>query len=138
MARKTQRQKTDSGEAGSYAGVGREFFKAAEMARTHEYWNAAGLLYVHGAIAMADAVAIWREGVKSTSENHMDAIALLGEVTSDVKDRDEALGHLQKIVREKSRVAYTGQSFRSGDVQSIGKHAGRFADWAAKLLRSTR
>jgi hypothetical protein len=125
----------DSGEAESYAGVGREFFKAADMARHHEYWNAAGLLYVHGAIALADAVCIARDGVKSTSENHMDAVALLGEVTSELKDRDEALGHLQKIIKEKNRAAYTGQSFRSSDVQSIGKHAERFVAWAGKLLR---
>lgn len=118
--------------------MGREFFKAADMARHHEYWNAAGLLYVHGAIALADAVAIWREGVKSTSENHMDAVALLGEVTAAIKDRDEALGHLQKIILEKSRVAYTGQSFRSSDVDSIGKHAERFSAWAGELLRQAR
>ncbi len=132
------RQKVASTQAEGYAAVGREFFKAAEMAREHGYWNASGLLYVHGSIALSDAVCIWRKGVKSASENHLDAVALLGEVTSEIKDRDEALGHLQKIIREKNRVSYTGQAFRSGDVESIGRHAERFGHWAEKLLPATR
>jgi hypothetical protein len=35
-----------------------QFLNGAALAREHEYWNAAGLLMVHGSIAYAAAVAI--------------------------------------------------------------------------------
>lgn len=106
------------------------------MAGAHEYWNAAGLLYVHGAIAFADAVAIKLREVKSTSENHMDAVHLLGEVTAGAKGRDEALGHLKRLIDEKARVAYSGQSFHARELESLSKHADRFSAWAERILKS--
>ncbi len=108
--------------------------RAAELAADHGCWNAAGLLLVHGAIAYTDAVCISRAGIKSTSDSHMDAVALLGEASKDLRGQDEALGHLERLIREKSRVAYTGQSFRAKDVEALRKHAERFCAWPERIL----
>ncbi|MBI2933923.1 MAG: hypothetical protein HYY16_19940 [Planctomycetes bacterium] len=136
MARKTKRTTVPRAEADDYAAVGDQFTKAAELAQEFEYWNAAGLLYVHAAIAFADAVAIARRGEKSTSENHMDALALLEEAVADVKGRDEAREHLRRIIDEKNRVAYTGVSFRGADLEKLAMHARRFRAFAERILKA--
>lgn len=134
MTRQTNRRPVDPGKARSYAAAGEEFSHAADLAREHEYWNAAGLLLVHAGIAYADAVAILLSGQKSTSENHLDTVALLKDVARDRKGREEALHHLSTIVQEKNRVSYTGQSFRATDVGALQKHLSRFQDWARRTL----
>ena len=111
-----------------------QFLKAAELAREHEYWNAAGLLIVHGSIAYADAVTIRLAGVKSTSDNHHDAIGLLADAASREKDRDRTLGHLKRIIEEKSRVSYSGEAFRRAEILALETHAQRLRDWCEAVL----
>lgn len=111
-----------------------QFLKAAGLASEHDYWNAAGLLIVHAAIAYADAVSIRLAGMKSTSENHHDAVQLLAEAAAREKDRDRALGHLRRIIEEKSRVSYGGEAFRKGEIDALGTHAERFRSWCEAVL----
>ncbi|MBI2931750.1 MAG: hypothetical protein HYY16_08865 [Planctomycetes bacterium] len=135
MARKVSRKIVERREARSHQGIGSEFFHAAELAAGHDYWNAAGLLFVHASIAYADALCIKYAAWKSTSDNHMDAIALLEESTTRLENSKQASSHLMRIVREKNRLAYTGQSFHRDEVEAIRKHAERFREWAEELLR---
>jgi hypothetical protein len=136
MTRKTKRRSVPRGEATGYGAAAVQFFQAAELAGECEYWNAAGLLYVHAAIAFADAVAIARLGEKSTSENHMDAVRLLEEATSNVKGREEAREHLRKIIDQKNTVAYNGDTFRRADLEKLALHAGRFRAFAERVLKA--
>lgn len=124
----------DPSGADDYAAVGHDFFRAAELALSHGYRNAAGLLFVHAAVAYADAVSIRRSGWRSTSENHMDAITLLGSVTLHVERREDALSHLERLIAVKNRAAYTGQSFRLDEISTLAKHAQRFQAWAQDVL----
>jgi len=135
MTKKTPRTRVDRREAVGYQSVGAEFMRSAQLAAGHGYWNASGLLYVHASIAYADAVCIALGGMKSTSDNHVDAVALLGEAAAQTKDRDLALSHLRRIIEEKNRVSYTGQSFRERDAGSLATHASRFAGWAERVLK---
>ena len=136
VAKKTTRRRVDAGEAESYAGAARQFFDCADLAKDCGYWNAAGLLLVHGAIALADAVAIKLKSVKSTGDDHKDAVALLGEVVAGARGRKEAMTQLGRIIDEKNRAAYTGVSFRQGDVERMEKQAKRFRSFAEGILRS--
>jgi hypothetical protein len=136
MTKKTKRVAVDRGEVGRYSGAAAQFARAAEIAREFEYWNAAGLLYVHAAIAFADAVAIARKGEKSAGEKHMDALALFETATSGLKGRDEATEHLRRILDEKSRVSYMGMSFRRRDLEKLATHAERFRVFAERVLRA--
>ena len=135
MPKKTQRTVVDRAQAARYSEAGAQFLEAAEMAREFEYWNAAGLLYVHSAIAYADAVAIRRRGEKSTSENHFDAVALFKDATAEVAGRQEAATHLDRIIEEKSRVAYSGVSFRRRELEKLRNHAQRFRTFAERTLQ---
>jgi hypothetical protein len=134
VAKKTQRTKVDPGDFSSFRAMAAQFLKAAGLARDHEYWNAAGLLIVHAAIAYADAVSIRLAGAKSTSDNHHDAVQLLGEAAAREKDRDRALGHLKRVIEEKSRVSYSGEAFRRAEIEALETHAERFCDWCEAVL----
>jgi len=118
---------------GTTASSGEQFLQAAGLARESEYWNAAGLLYVHSAIALADAVAIARRGEKSTSENHMDALALFEEALENVKGKNEAIKHLRRLIDEKNRVSYMGISIRRADLEKMETHADRFRAFAQRM-----
>lgn len=134
MAKKTDRAQVNPGEAAGYRSAASQFMKAAGLAKSHDYGNAAGLLFVHAAIAYADAVCIHLAGVKSTSQNHYDAAQLLSETTARLKDRDRAITHFSRLIGEKNRVSYTGQSFRHPEVEALETHARRFGDWAEAIL----
>jgi hypothetical protein len=56
--------------------------KAAEVVTEFEYWNAAGVLLVHAAIALTDALTVKVGGVKSAGGDHMLAAALSSARTS--------------------------------------------------------
>ena len=136
MTKKTRRTRVNRDEAAHYAAVAGQFCQAAELAREFGYWNAAGLLFVHSAIAFADAVAIARKGEKSTSENHMDSLVLFDSVTSTLKGRDEAREHLYRIIEDKNRVSYSGDSYRRSDLEKLAAHTERFRAFAEKTLKA--
>ncbi len=66
----------------------------------------------------------------------MDALSLFDEATSGLKGRDEASEYLRRIVEEKSRVSYTGISFRRSDLEKLATHADRFRTFAEKVLKA--
>lgn len=134
MAKQTRRTRIDPAQSRSFRATAGQFLKAAGLAREHDYWNAAGLLIVHAAIAYADAVAIRLAGVKSTSDNHQDAVQLLADAAVRERDRDRALGHLKRIIEEKSRVSYSGEAFRKSEIDALETHAERFRDWCEAVL----
>jgi hypothetical protein len=134
VPRKSNRAQVDRGKGPSYADAGEEFFRSAEREAEGRSWNSAGVLIVHAAIAWADAVAIELAGVKSTSENHQDAVRLIGEVAEGRPGRDEAVSHLRRIIAEKTHVSYMAKSWQGRDYEALRKHAERFRAWAMKLL----
>ena len=71
---------------------------------------------------------------KSTSPNHMDAVALLKEVSSGKKGRDRAAKHLKDVIEEKNRAAYEGDAYRARDVEKLQTHVVRFRTWCRNLL----
>ncbi len=121
-------------KARSYADAGEEFFRSGEREAESRSWNAAGVLLVHAAIAWADAVAIQLAGVKSTSDNHQDAVRLLAEVSEGRAGRDEATSHLRRIIDEKTHVSYMGKSWQARDCEVLRKHAERFRLWVMKVI----
>lgn len=135
MTAKTDRTRVDRASAASYAAAAEQFFEVAGLARHLAYWNAAGVLYVHAAIAFADAVSIRLKGMKSTSDNHLDAVHLFDEATGDERGQGEAVRHLRRIVDEKNRVSYTGASFKETDLRTMEQHAERLRSFTGRVLR---
>jgi len=136
MARGGVRKAVDRAEFASYVQVADGFRQAAETAEAFEYWNAAGLLIVHAAIAYADALNIRTAGVKSQGEDHHESIALLRENTAASEAQRNALEHLAKILDHKNAVAYSGAIYTARDTAVLRRHLDRFRRWAVSVLEA--
>lgn len=135
MARATKRATIDRARFTNYISVADSFFKGAELARQHEYWNAAGVLIVHAAIAYADAIAIKLGGVKSQSEQHQEAVDLLSELVAEGEESKRALNQLRRIIDHKTAVSYSGKVYNPSDVDQLWKQVERFRTWATIILK---
>jgi hypothetical protein len=135
MGRSKTRIAVDRAKAGDYKIVADNFHQGAGVAREFGYWNASGVLIVHAAIALADAVAIKYGGVKSRGEDHHEAIALLEEVVAGSEERNRALRHLRRIIDHKNAVSYSGEIYREKDIEQLWKLADRFRAWALQVLQ---
>ena len=80
MPRPGRRRQVDRSRWRQFSAVGEHFAQAAQLATEFQYWNAAGVLQVHAAIALTDALTIKAGGVKSAGEDHLLAADLLETV----------------------------------------------------------
>jgi len=64
MTRKTSFKIVDSHNYKNFLKVAENFFNGSKLAFEFEYWNAAGLLVIHAAIALADSVTIKKSSKK--------------------------------------------------------------------------
>jgi hypothetical protein len=112
------------------------FHKGAEAAKEFEYWNAAGVLIIHAAIAYTDAITVKVGGVKSAGDDHMAAVDLLREVVNLDEKGEQAAKHLARMIEQKNLVSYSGEIYVKEDVEKLWKHLERYRDWALLILRS--
>jgi hypothetical protein len=117
-----------------YIHVADSFYAGAETAKAFEYWNAAGVLIVHAAIAYSDAITIRVGGVKSRGEDHMAVIDLVRHVVALDKAGDAALNHLWRMIQEKNLVSYSGEVYSRQEVDKLWKHLERYRTWALSVL----
>ena len=134
MARKTIRKQVDKSKANDYKKVAESFWGGTDVAKEYEYWNAAGVLIVHSAIAYADAVTIKFGGVKSQGEDHNQVITLLKELLPGEEENRKASQQLERIIAHKNSVSYSGDVYGRKDVENLWKNFERFRKWAENLL----
>ena len=134
MTRQNKRVSVQRSRYQDYVRVADSFFAGAEAARTFEYWNAAGLLIIHAAIAYTDAITIKVGGVKSQGDDHMAAVDLVKEVVALDKAGEGALNHLWRMIQEKNVVSYHGEVYTRQDVDKLWKHLERYKSWARSIL----
>ena len=129
MARKNVRKEVDKTKSLYHLKVAESFAGGAEVAKDFEYWNAAGILIVHAAIAYADAMCIKYGGVKSQGEDHNQVVALLREILSVNDENKKAFIQLEKIIAHKTSVSYSGDVYDEKDVENLWKNFERFKRW---------
>lgn len=100
------------------------------FARDQEYTSAVGLNAIHAIISAADAVTVYRLGVRSAGEDHRHAIDLLTGV-GDIPNLNSALRHHRKALALKNTVAYEDRELTAREARDLAEHAERFCDWAA-------
>lgn len=83
--------------------VSNDFRNGCESAYTFEYYNAAGVLIIHAAIALADAITIKLSGKKSSGDSHYDIIELLRLVTPNSIYKNKSLDQFKKLIDHKTR-----------------------------------
>lgn len=136
MGRKTLRKKVDSDRCKDYQKVAESFYGGAEAAIEFEYWNAAGVLIVHSAIAYADSVSIKYAGVKCQGEDHNQTATLLKEILPISDENKKAFIQLERIIAHKTSVSYSGDVYDKKDIDSLWKNFERFKSWAELLIKA--
>jgi hypothetical protein len=135
MTTKSPRKKVDSSRYLGFKEVAQNFYEGAKIAAEYSYYNAAGLLIVHSAIAYSDAISIKQRGVKIQGENHYEVISLLDDLIAHTEEKKKALKHLKSIIDNKTRVSYTGDVYHKKDIDSLWKHFERYKTWCDKILK---
>ncbi|MCF8241913.1 MAG: hypothetical protein K9J16_11040 [Melioribacteraceae bacterium] len=120
--------------AKDYKVVADNFYNGAKVAAEFEYWNAAGVLIVHAAIAYGDAVTIKYGGVKSKGEDHQQLVNLIEDKVAYSEERKKAILQLNKIIAHKNSVSYSGDIYVRKDIDKLKKHIDRFRDWVLTIL----
>ncbi|HEY5122876.1 MAG TPA: hypothetical protein VIK14_03995 [Ignavibacteria bacterium] len=123
-------------KANDYQIVAKNFFGGAKVASEFEYWNAAGVLIVHSAIAYGDAVTIKFGSVKSKGENHQDLVNLIDSLVAQSEEKKKALMQLSKILDHKNFVSYSGDIYERKDIDKLWKFLERFILWAENMLNN--
>ena len=131
---KTKRVQVNKVKSRDYQMVAENFIHGANLAKEFEYWNAAGVLIVHAAIAYADAITIKVAGLKSRGEDHLSVVRLLEEIVHLDETGKKAIHNLRRIIEEKSLVSYSGEIYSRPDIERLWKILLRFRDWAVGLL----
>lgn len=108
------------------------FFQTMTSLYDQNNWNSAALEGIHAAILAADAVLIFLEGHKSSSQKHADVEALLSSLP--VEGAHQASSHLSKILNLKNLVEYSGDSYLREEAQAIVKHVDRLFTWAKEIF----
>ena len=134
MVRHAQKLTINRAKAANYKSVAENFYEGAKVAADYEYWNAAGVLIVHSAIAYGDAVTIKLGGVKSKGDNHQALVNLLNSIIPISSDKNKALLQLSKIIDHKNAVSYSGDIYTQADIDQLWKYVNRFRSWVEKIL----
>lgn len=138
MVKKAFAKTVDSTRHTNFITVAESFYEAARMAYELEYYNASGVLYIHSAIAYADAITIKLSGKKCSGENHYAVINLLDEVLPQSTIDKKAFTNFKQLIDHKNLVSYTGDIYHKKDLDKISKHFERFKIWSETVLNITR
>ncbi len=138
MVHKSNRIKMDKAVSSNFIQVSKNFNDGAKVAFEYEYFKASGVLIVHAAIALADALTIKLGGVKCKGDNHYEILGLLKDLSSDSTQRENALNQLEAIISHKTAVSYSGSIYDKKDIEKLLKHLDRFSNWALSLLNSLK
>jgi hypothetical protein len=110
----------------------KDFYDIMLTARNAENRTATGLNAVHCAISSCDAVLTFHLGIRSISDDHMEAVELLLRLQSSVEGGEA--NTYKRIVAKKNLIAYENRDFRQVEAIEIAKLAERFYGWATSKL----
>jgi len=134
MSKNLPFKKVDRSKYLDFKNVADNFKEAAEIANEFGYFNAAGVLIIHSAIALADAITIKFSSKKMKGESHYDVIALLQSELPDHIKNSNAVQHFSKLIDHKNLVSYSGDIYYKKDIDKLFKSFNRFSNWAKKIL----
>jgi len=109
-----------------------ESAKARVILGDQEYGNAVGICLIHAVISANDAVTINVAEVRSSGEQHAEALRLLREVVPDVPA--DVARALSDVIQEKFEYEYTGRVFTLAAAKRLLRKAERFYAWADEVL----
>jgi len=134
MVKKTNVVSVEKHKYHDYKVVADNFYHGADVAYEYEYYNAAGVLIVHAAIAYSDAITIKLHGIKSHGDDHQELVSLLKNVTGNLPENRYAIQKLSKIIEHKNLVSYDGNIYEKKDINLMRKLIDRYKSWAEKKI----
>ncbi len=134
MVKKSKRKQVDKVMFAKFLQVSKNFEEGAQVADEFEYYNAAGVLIIHAAIALGDALTIKAGGVKCIGENHYEIISLIKDFIPGDEKRTKALNQLEAIISHKNSISYSGDIYTKQDLDKLTKNFTRFSEWANAIL----
>jgi hypothetical protein len=111
-----------------------EFFSAMKDEVEFKRYNAAALLGVHAAIALADALTVRESGRRAADERHHDAVKLLKDVSGASRAEGDGWRRFGDILARKGEVAYA-ERYTTEDsemLKSVRLNVERFFLWTQK------
>ncbi|MCB9250816.1 MAG: hypothetical protein H6613_20855 [Ignavibacteriales bacterium] len=134
MVKKIIKQTVDSNKYIDFKNVATNFIEGAKVAYEFEYFQAAGLLAIHSAIAFADAITVKLKSEKCSGENHYEVLNLLRDSVPQNKNHTQAIKQFKNLIDHKNLISYTGDVYNKKDVDKIMKYYERFSSWAITTL----
>lgn len=134
VVRKTFYKKVDINRYKEFKKVADNFIDGAKVAYEFDYYNAAGVLIIHAAIALADSITIKLASKKCSGENHYEIISLLNDVAPDSKEKNIALNHFKNLIDHKNLVSYSGSIYYKKDIDKLFRHYGHLLKWADDIV----
>jgi HEPN domain-containing protein len=95
-------------------------------------WNAAATLAVQCAISSADAICVYKKGVRSVSQDHLDVCDLVAGLP--LEGAQEKSRQLRKVIARKNLVQYECRSVHKADADEMVKVTTRIYQWARQTI----
>lgn len=100
------------------------------------YRTSIGLLAVHGAISLNDAILAGITGGRSKAEDHSEAARELERICTELKiEEKQGIRHFSTLLARKTHIAYGDQRIDDDYVKSVVERAERFVNWAYNHFR---
>jgi len=122
----------NKGDYTIYLKKANDLYEILQKASDSENWTAVGLNAVHCAISCCDALSVFYLGMRSVSDDHMDAAVLLMRIPQ-AKSSSEASVY-KRIIAKKNLIAYDCREFRQPEAVDIAKQTDRFYRWTLANL----
>lgn len=116
----------------------RDFYNGMRLLQEDltEYKLSSALLGIHSAISYSDALRLGLGCTDISADDHRAAASdLRSRLTSRRMEKTQGASHLEKLLSQKSRIAYSADEARESEVEDIVKRAERFASWAEETAR---
>lgn len=132
MTKKIPTQSIHKQEYAAYWKKAQDFLLGMKRLYLEKNWNSTALEGIHAVISASDAILIFLQSRKSSSQRHQDLATLISNLP--VEGAQEAAHQLSKILDVKSLVEYSGDSYLSEEAEGISKRVERFFSWVRKTL----
>ncbi|MBI4015621.1 MAG: HEPN domain-containing protein [Candidatus Aenigmarchaeota archaeon] len=127
----------DRSFAGNYLIKARQCKNAAIRALETGDWDAAVINSIHASISAADAICVFKKGIRNAGETHTDSIALLISIEPQNEDIKKAARHLSSLLSVKTSAEYGERLAVQKDAEAAVKHAERLLSFAEETISRT-
>ena len=123
-----------------YVARASEFYKTMRLLQGADgYANACALLAIHSAVSFTDALRSGLGDRELAGEDHRSAASALRKLMAHRSNTvGQGTAHLEKLIAEKSSVAYGSSRLEAKDYQTVTMHAERYASWANRMGRELK